>query len=369
MNESSSDFIQSYLPSAGPSEALHLRKSDAFIHAPGFEDRTMAIPERLIVSAGARGILLDYRPANVDNRLGRVRAALRDRGLTLADEDVLTYHRFIPDDFESRLRTRLIGFGATRVAVDISTMSKLAILLILGVCRDLDLDVTIAYASAEKYGPSKEEFENAKKNNEIHQPTIQIFTGVHGVVRVGSLASVSMQGQPTAAIVFMSFNDALTQVLLNTVYPSRLFLVNGRPPVLSWREEATAWIHDQVRREWAEDNQVCTREGMSFPVPCRAVSTFDYRETVSLLITLYWQLSATHRLILAPAGSKMQAVGCFLAKALHPDIHVEYPSPESFLPEYSSGIADRWVLHLGKFSRLTELLSNQERREFLEIPS
>ena len=208
-----------------------------------------------------------------------------------------------PEGFEASLRVHLLGNQAQRVVIDISTMSKLAILLILSVCRELDMEVTILYAEAKTYGPTREEFEKAKENNEIHRPTLQIFTGVHGVVRVSSLASVAMQGQPTAALVFMSFNDALTQVLLNTVCPSRLFLINGRPPVHSWREEATAWIHDQVRREWDEDNPVVRTSEGSAPVPRRASSTLDYRETVSLLISLYRQLSATHRVLLAPGGS------------------------------------------------------------------
>jgi hypothetical protein len=201
--------------------------------------------------------------------------------------------------------------------------------------------------------------------SDVMKPIAAPIVGGHGVVRVSSLASVAMQGQPTAALVFMSFNDALTQVLLNTVYPSRLFLINGRPPVHSWREEATAWIHDQVRREWEEDNPVTVSGSVSTPL--RSVSTLNYRETVSLLVDLYWQLSATHRVLLAPAGSKMQAVGCFLAKALHPDIHIEYPSPEGFLPQYSSQIANRWLLNLGDLRKLLDTISREEKREFLEV--
>jgi hypothetical protein len=93
----------------------------------------------------------------------------------------------------------------------------------------------------------------------------------------------------------------------------------------------------------------------------------DYRETLSLLIQLYWQLSATHRVLLAPAGSKMQAVGCYFAKALHPDIHIEYPSPEGFLPEYSSGISGRWSINLGRLSALVNAICIEEQREFLEL--
>ena len=362
-----SESLNKELPKLEPCVSIPVGKHDVIIHAPGFEDRTMAVVGSILSTPETRVVLLDYRPFNSTNRLNDVRDALGSRGVAIADSDILLYDRFDPEGFEARLRVHLLGNQAQRVVIDISTMSKLAILLILSVCRELNVEVIILYAEAETYGPSREEFEKAKENNEIHRPTLQIFTGVHGVVRVSSLASVAMQGQPTAALVFMSFNDALTQVLLNTVCPSRLFLINGRPPVHSWREEATAWIHDQVRREWEEDNPVLRTSDGSAPVPRRAVSTLDYRETVSLLISLYWQLSATHRVLLAPAGSKMQAVGCYLAKALHPDIHIEYPSPEGFLPEYSSSIAAVWMLNLGRLGKLLDVISVEERREFLEL--
>jgi hypothetical protein len=339
---------------------------DVLIHAPGFEDRTMAVASILAPTQGARALLLDYRPFNAANRLEDVRKAVVSRGVAAGAVDTFEYDRFDPNYYEATLRSYLLGCSARHVILDISTMSKLAILLSLNVCLELNLETTVLYAEAEIYGPSKQEFEDARNKKEIHRPSIQIFTGVHGVVRATSLASVAMQGQPTAALVFMSFNDALTQVLLNTVYPSRLFLINGRPPVHSWREEATAWIHDQVRKEWPEDNPVKYRDHLY--VPERAVSTLDYRESVSLLVELYWQLSATHRVLLAPAGSKMQAVGCLLVKALHPDIHIEYPSPEGFLPQYSSGIANRWVLSLGQLRTSLDSVSQQERREFLELP-
>ena len=130
-----------------------------------------------------------------------------------------------------------------------------------------------------------------------------------------------------------------------------------------------AWIHDQVRREWAVDNPLDSDNRSSVPLPKRAVSTLDYRETVLLLIQLYWQLSASHRVLLAPAGSKLQTVGSYLVKALHPDIHIEYPSPEGFIPYYSSGIGNRWLLNLGQFSKLIATISKAEKHEYLEIPT
>jgi hypothetical protein len=352
--------LQSFAP-------LHLAREDVVIHAPGFEDRTMAVAESVISTAGARGVLLDYLPFNPKNRLRDVREALSATGVKVEDQDILSYHRFEPDNFESRLQERLLFHSARRAVVDISSMSKLAIMLVLGVCRHLDLEVDVLYTEAQSYAPTEQEFDKARTNKEIHQPTLQVFTGIHGVVRLDSLASVAMQGQPTAALVFMSLNDALTQVLLDTVYPSRLFLINGRPPVHKWREAATAWIHDQVRREWEEDNPVNPAVGHEVPLPKRAVSTLYYGETVSMLLELYWRLSFKHRILLAPSGSKMQTVGCFMTKALHADIQVEYPSPEGFLPEYSDGVGTRWLVNFGRFSERLSAIADAERREYLEI--
>jgi len=363
-----SALLMRKLPALELCTRLSIGAGDVVIHAPGFEDRTMAVADIVKPKRGAHAILLDYLPFSARNRVGDVRESLRKSRLAIADEDIVTYNRFEPRDFEERLRARLIALAARRVVLDISTMSKLAIMLVLEICRVLDLDVCVFYAEAQEYGPSEAEFEAAKNDNAIHRPSLQVFTGVHGVVRVESLKSVAMQGNPTAALVFMSFNDALTQVLLNTVYPSRLFLINGRPPVHRWRELATAWIHDQVRREWEEDNPVRLDVVGGVQMPTRVVSTLDYRETVVSLLGLYWQLSATHRILLAPAGSKMQAVGCSLVKALHPDIHIEYPSPEGFQAVYSSGIADCWLLDFGRLSEQLAAVSGAERQEYLEIP-
>jgi hypothetical protein len=88
---------------------------------------------------------------------------------------------------------------------------------------------------------------------------------------------------------------------------------------------------------------------------------------VSLLLQLYWELSVDHRILLAPSGSKLQTVGCFLVKALHPDIHIEYPSPEGFFPSYSTGTGPWWLLDLGRLSELLSVISEAERHEYLEI--
>lgn len=359
--------LLSLLPPLLYETSLDVGEGDVVVHAPGFEDRTMAVTNVIKSGASAKAILMNYEPIDLRNRLTDVCQCLRKVGVQVTDADILVYNRFEPGDVEARLSARLTYHHARRVLVDISSMSKLLIMLVLNVVRSLKLEVAIFYAEAESYCPTEEDFNQARATNAVHQPSVQVFTGVHGVVRVDSLASVAMQGHQTAAIVFMSFNDALTQVLLNTAYPGRLFLINGQPPVHSWREQATAWIHDQVRREWERDNPVELAKSGEVALPKRVVSTLDYRGTVLILSELYWELSANHRILLAPSGSKLQTVGCSLVKALHPDIHIEYPSPEGFTAEYSTGIGTTWILELGNLAKRLEEISEVERQQHLEI--
>ena len=361
--------LESVLPVMKEFESVTLREGDVLIHAPGFEPRTLDILETIDPHPKSRAVLLEFEPYSEKNQLNQMRKGLREHGVIVNDEDTIKYNRFAPVDFEVRLMDRLRLLSPASIFVDISTMSKLEIMLVLNVCLQFDIQVSILYAEAQYYGPSKEEFTLAQKEQEIHRPSLQVYTGVRGVVRVDSMASVAMQGHPTAALVFMSFNDALTQVLLNTVYPSRLFLINSRPPVLTWREEATAWIHEQVLREWEEDNPLVKVGGSEILLPARSVSTLDYRDTVFLLLDMYWQLSNSHRILLAPAGSKWQAVGCFLLKALHPDVQIEYPSPDGFSNYYSSGVGKRWQIKFGSLKSCIQRVADEERAEFLAIPT
>jgi hypothetical protein len=156
------------------------------------------------------------------------------------------------------------------------------------------------------------------------------------------------------------------QSLLNSVAPARLFLLNGRPPELLWRQEATAELHKRVLAEWRKDNKVL-----------RSVSTLCYGETVSEILGIYWDNAIDHRIVIAPTGSKWQTVGVYFAKAMHVDVHIEYPTPDSFksIPMsprtvsevswrsklfYSHGIGTMWIAEFGSLFDLTSALSAAE---------
>jgi hypothetical protein len=319
-------------------------KESLIVCAAGFEDRTLALGSRIAASECRLGIAV-YKDWATNNRLAEIESGYVAAGIDASRMIHFDYDRFEPDEFGADLEAWLTDAPEHCVVLDISTMSRLAIMVAFDACRRSGKEVRIFYAEAQDYGPTLEEYEQAREGL-YPRPSIQVYSGLGGVVRSRRLSSVALQGEPTALIAFMSMNEVLTQALINCLCPSRLLLINGRPPGLRWREEATAWIHDELRREWPhEDNAVSASGRVRLPV--RSTSTLDYTESVEVLLDLYWDCAAEFRVVLAPTGSKMQTVACSVVKAIHPDIHIEYPTPESFLKEYSRGVGTCWTVDFG----------------------
>ncbi|MEM9388443.1 MAG: hypothetical protein AAGA68_25590 [Pseudomonadota bacterium] len=340
------------LPDLAPVDKVVVGPEEVVICAAGFEDRATALSKCAVLHPQAPVVILRYLPANRENRLSHLRRAWTDLGGRTDDADVLDYHRFRPDDFSDRLKAQLSALKAPRVLIDISAMSRLLIMLVIESCRSLQLTVRIFYAEAAEYGPSMGEYE--KYEEDIHRPSNLMFTALQDVIRVSELSSVSMQGEPTALISFLSFNEVFTQAVINRVNPGKVFLINGRPPELRWRERATAWLHEHVIGEWPETNRLVGG------LPERVACTRDYQASVRMLLDLYWALSAEHRIVLSPTGSKMQTVACALVRAVHRDIHIEYPIAAGFVKEYSSGVGSCWVVD---FRRLEDLIGDIRRAE------
>ena len=68
-------------------------------------------------------------------------------------------------------------------------------------------------------------------------------------------------------------------------------------------------------------------------------------------------------MILAPTGSKMQAVACALLKICCPDVHVEYPTAESFfIPGFtSSEVKEIHHLEMARFADYVREVADTEQ--------
>jgi hypothetical protein len=94
-------------------------------------------------------------------------------------------------------------------------------------------------------------------------------------------------------------------------------------------------------------------------MPQHEVSTFDYKECLSILEQIYLAAQDSSNISLAPFGSKMQALaGCIFCQ-IHPDIRVIFASPKSYnASQYSNGVKATWEIDFG---RLVTLMENLQR--------
>jgi hypothetical protein len=136
--------------------------------------------------------------------------------------------------------------------------------------------------------------------------------------------------------------------MLGTINPHRLLFINGHPPRkdFTWRERATQEIHEKLVDEYSSDNRL-SKEGLLE----RVAGTLDYRESITRISEIHRQYGTYERIICAATGSKMQTLGLFFSKILHPDIHIEYPTPDSYYVKgHSEGVRKIHEVFIPAFS-------------------
>jgi len=308
------------------------KKQRLLITSDGFEERSLYFLSKNIDNSFDKIIVCIY-----DNRektkLNELLAIIENR----YSKKIITklrYNRFEPFLFEIEMQeylsTNLTTFE--EIVLDISVMSKYMIMQIMSLLKEYTGDVRIVYTEPTYYAPTKEDCEKSidEQKNAILLPS----AGVQNIVRTPLLTSLIMQQSPSLLVSFLSFNEQLIRALLFECTPSRVLLVNGVPPhpYSAWRENAMNDIHKHIIKEYSHDNKIDDGELL-----IKKTSTLYYAETFKLLADIYNEFNKDYRIIVSPTGSKMQALGASLIKNCCDDIHIEYPTPESYYVEgYSS---------------------------------
>ena len=243
----------------------------------------------------------------------------------------IVYNRYEPFDFEIKFSEYIEMIDKfSDIVIDISVMSKYLIMQIICMLSKFKGNIKIIYTEPVSHAPLKEEYEENKMSQS--NATVLPSSGVHNVIRTPSLTNIIMQRSPILLITFLSFNEELIKALLSEFNPMHLLLINNISINNTWKNDALLQIHEIIRKEYTSDNPLDKNGKLK-----RNVSTIDYRETFELLASIYKEYYIDYRIILSPTGTKMQALGCALIKLCCPDIHIEYPIPESFyIKGYSS---------------------------------
>lgn len=335
-------------PSLKAAARLRRKARRLFIGAYGFEDRSLGwathqLRRNYVLN---HAIIFRYKHPKGKNKIPELRRALAELGVR-KPTDIRCDVRY-PYPIEDLLDAEFKTLAYNEIILDVTAMTKLLILACLCKLSSYPGTLRLVYAEAEDYSPTKREFENAVKKG---MAVLSKFPsrGAESIVRLQCLSSIRMQGQPVTLVAFTSFNEQLVRHMLGTISPHRLIFINGRPPRkdYTWREYASQKIHTKLIEEFAADNPRAEN------LLKRVASTLDYRETIQCVDDVYKEYGNFERIICAATGSKMQTIGLFFSKILHPDIHVEYPTPDSyFVKGFSKGVRKVHEVTFPKFSNL-----------------
>ena len=292
--------------------------SDCILVCGGFEDRAIEALERLCSRSTAKCTigLIKYLPDLPQNKINveKMRSMARDAGMTVRE---FVYDRENPSGTGEELAEFVRRFAC--VFVDISGMSRLLIVQILvALLRGQPERVSVIYAMAKQYPPSRERFlgDQQQTANVVHS---YLSSGTLEIAATPELGSVSMQGETIRLIAFPSFDPAQLTNVIQELQPTYAEFIHGIPPRIDdqWRRGAIADLNRDVFQELATAKH-------------HEVSTLDYRETLSTLLGIYAGRSMYDRLVIAPTGSKMQAVAVALFRAVLHDVQIVYPTPQVF---------------------------------------
>lgn len=318
------------------------RDCDHLLVCGGFEERAVSILRRICTSrsTGQKSrtpslavVLIRYLPEHVDNRNSELRSICQNAGLQVNE---VTYNRQNPTDIGEKLLGLVKGDG--RVYIDISGMSRLLIVqALVAFLNEQCRSVSILYAEAEEYPPSEDKFQRDMERAGAGPPPSYISSGIFEIAVLPELSSVSMFGEAIRLVAFPSFDPSQLTNLVEELQPTYANVIHGIPPSRDnrWRKQAIERLNERTLAELQGKTD-------------HEASTLDYRGSLKSLLHIYAQRSMFDRLVVAPTGSKMQAVAVGLVRAVLRDVQIVYPTPKTFVEteEYTIGIRQLYQLNL-----------------------
>jgi hypothetical protein len=331
-----------------------------FMCALGFEERCLTIPtamaERTLVADHV--VYFEYATNREDNEtnrsglVGQLKQIARDPQPIGADDQ-----RFGTDlrDVLSRI-SRDHSSGCPTVWFDTSVISNRLMMRCFKAFLEFDINLVALYSEAAIYHPTQAEFDA-----EPHRWSSEEFKGIeHGVSDVSiseEFPGFHIDQLPDCVILFPSIKKARSKAIINSVDPSlstssgeNVVWLLGVPHASTdqWRLDAMRTVLD-LKPDW----------------PCFEVSTFDYKDALSKLDSIYLSRVDKHKFTLGLMGSNMQTIGAALFCYLHPSVRVVFASPEEYNAQsYSEGCRATWIINFG---RLDEIKRQIDRVGMIEI--
>lgn len=309
------------------SSSYNTKSTKLFIVAEGFEKRSLHwISQKSNTTLFQKSIICRYSPSK-KSRFDEILGETKKR--TQQEPVILDYNRFEPTVFEHNFRKCVDEMvGIEEIILDISVMSKLLIMIILCCLKCYNGKLTILYSEPSQWGPSEKKYNETVKNRTYGTCIGLSSVGVGNLVRTPYLSSVVMQNCPILLVAFLSFNEQLINVLINEISPTQVQMINHKCNQAKWRENAMRFIHQELINDFSNSE---------FKDNVHLYDLMDYQSVFSKLAEIYRDNCYNYRIVIAPTGCKIHAISCALLKLCCSDVHIEYPTPESYLfDDYSS---------------------------------
>lgn len=328
-----------------------LGPADVLISVLGFEERCTAVMDALVAAkvAVSTALVCRYSTNQEDNAANETR--LLARVSRIASNHV--HDLAIDGDVAAGLRSMIDAHHQEgrrpRVYFDISVSSNAFIIRALSVLLDCDVDLSLLYAEADSYRPSKAEIEKPHEGAAPPSDT-QLARGVVDVTTVSELSGRHAVDIPNHIVVLPGFDRDRVRAAISQV--DNDFIIEMKRAPLTWI------IGQPLHQEdhWRQAAVIALHQ-----VPTGheqyTVSTFDYRETMYALEEINAVHGLERNLSIVPLGSKMQAVGVTLFCHARRDIAVVTSQPREYSGvAYSRGARKLWHLPLGPTGDLLDKL-------------
>lgn len=331
--------IQPFNPAAGDSK----KRAALFCCALGFEERCLELPAALaehgFIANHARyfrySTNLDDNETNRQQLVHHLKAISEDVASLESDESGF------PNQLRELMQSVISESGEDEplIVFDLSVAANRLLMRCFKVFLEFDVRLEILYSEARVYHPTKEEYEeDSRKWSALD--AFGIERGISDVSISEEYPGYHIDQLPDSVVLFSSIKKVRSLAIINKVDPS---LVTSPGDKVIWligvpHSPDDRWIMDAMKE--------IIQLGPN--TPCYEVSTFDYREALSRLDSIYEERVEHRRLTLSPMGSNMQAVGAALFCYLRPAVRVIFAVPEEYnAVNYSEGCKARWAINFG----------------------
>lgn len=316
-------------------ELPRITRGSCLIVCAGFEERALAAWRRICqledknFSIG----LITYLPFYSQNQTSMFYDMCQNTGIPVAE---IPYDRRDPSGIGDKIKDFV--HSSDRVFIDISGMSRLLIIqTLVSLLSEDQISLTLIYSEAEHYPPSHKQFNHDQHRHTDRSLLNYLSSGIFEITMVPELSSISMFGEDIRLVAFPSFDPSHLANLVQELQPTYTDMIHGIPPAEGnkWRTEAVRFLNRFVLDSLLQNTD-------------HEASTLDYIDTLRILLDIYKQRSMFDRIVVAPTGSKMQAVAVALFRFALYDVPIVYPTPQTFTApdEYTAGVRQMYSLDL-----------------------